>query len=30
MKNKSADEIMKIFSRDATREEIENLSKIFG
>ena len=30
MQNKSADEIMKIFSKDATREEIENLSKIFG
>lgn len=30
MQNKTADEIMKIFSKDATREEIENLSKIFG
>lgn len=30
MQNRSADELMKLFSKDASEEEIENLLKIFG
>lgn len=30
MQNKSADELMKLFSKDSSEEEIENLLKIFG
>lgn len=30
MQNKSADELMKLFSKDASEEEIENLLKIFS
>lgn len=30
MQGKSADEIMKLFSKDATMEEIENLINMFG